>query len=84
MFTHKTNLQRTESFLRWVGARHLFGTAALLILLAPTVALRAQEKNPYAGDAKVGNGGISVSFELRVLPWAGRKRRRARSRPDAG
>jgi len=36
-----------------VGAGLLFGAAALLTVLAATVALRAQEKNPYAGDAKV-------------------------------
>jgi len=53
MFTHKTNPQRTESLRRRVGARILFGAAALLTVLAATVALRAQEKNPYAGDAKV-------------------------------
>src|SRR5436309_11664112 len=53
MFTDHVNLQRTESLPRRVGAGLLFGAAALLILLAATVALRGQEKNPYAGDAKV-------------------------------
>ena len=53
MLTHKTNLQRTESLPRRVGAGLLFGTAALLTVLAAAAALRAQEKNPYAGDAKV-------------------------------
>src|SRR5882724_12731169 len=53
MLTHKTNLQRTESLPQRVGAGLLFGAAALLTVLAATVALRAQEKNPFAGDAKV-------------------------------
>jgi putative heme-binding domain-containing protein len=53
MFRDHINLQRTESLPRWVGARLLFGTAALLTLLAATATVRAQEKNPYAGDAKV-------------------------------
>jgi putative heme-binding domain-containing protein len=53
MFRDHINLQRTESLPRRVGARLLFGTAALLTLLAATATVRAQEKNPYAGDAKV-------------------------------
>ena len=53
MFTDHINLQRTESLPRRAGARLLFGAAALLTLLAVTAAVRAQEKNPYAGDAKV-------------------------------
>src|SRR5216683_5268638 len=53
MFTDHVNLQRTESLPRRVGAGLLFGAAALLTMLAATAALRAQEKNPYAGDAKV-------------------------------
>jgi putative heme-binding domain-containing protein len=53
MPTHKTNPQPTKSFPRQVGAQLLVGTAALLTLLAATAALRAQEKNPYARDAKV-------------------------------
>jgi cytochrome c oxidase cbb3-type subunit III len=38
---------------RRVGARFLLGTAVLLTSLAVTSLLRAQDKNPYAGDAKV-------------------------------
>src|SRR5713226_2966011 len=52
MFTDHVNLQRTESLPRRVGAGLLFGAAALLTVLSATAALRAQEKNPYAGDAK--------------------------------
>src|SRR5712692_4232530 len=53
MFTDHVNLQRTESIARGAGAGLLFGAAALLLVLGATAALRAQEKNPYAGDAKV-------------------------------
>ena len=47
------NLRPTESLPRRVGARLLLGTAVLLTSLAVTSVLRAQDKNPYAGDAKV-------------------------------
>jgi putative heme-binding domain-containing protein len=53
MFMDHINLQRTELLLLRMGTRFLFGAAALLTLLVAAAAVRAQEKNPYAGDAKV-------------------------------
>jgi putative heme-binding domain-containing protein len=42
-----------ESSPRGLGARFLLGCAVLVASVVPTVALHAQDKNPYAGDAKV-------------------------------
>jgi len=53
MFTDPIHLPRTEPWPWRVGARLLLGTAALLTSLAVTSVLHAQDKNPYAGDAKV-------------------------------
>jgi cytochrome c oxidase cbb3-type subunit 3 len=49
----RTNIELTRRLLyRW-NSPYLAGCAALLVCIAATVVLRAQEKNPFAGDAKV-------------------------------
>jgi putative heme-binding domain-containing protein len=53
MFLHEMNFPCAESSLRWLSARFLIGCVVLVASVAPTVALHAQDKNPYAGDGKV-------------------------------
>ena len=57
MFMHKTNFQRAESSTRWLSSMFLVGCSTLLTLLVEATALHAQDKNPYAGDAKVAKVG---------------------------
>jgi cytochrome c oxidase cbb3-type subunit 3 len=57
MFMHKTNLLRAESSPRWLNSMFLVCCPLLLTLVVPAAALHAQDKNPYAGDAKVAKVG---------------------------
>jgi putative heme-binding domain-containing protein len=57
MFVHKTNLQRNEASPRWLSSMFPVGRPVLLILLVAAAALHAQDKNPYAADAKIAKVG---------------------------
>jgi cytochrome c oxidase cbb3-type subunit 3 len=57
MFMHKANSQRTESSTGWLSSMFLVGSTVLLALLVAATALHAQDKNPYAGDAKIAKVG---------------------------
>jgi len=53
MFFDEVHFPYTESSRRGRRARFLTGCAVLVASVVPAVALHAQAKNPYAGDAKV-------------------------------
>ena len=53
MFFDEISFPCTESSPRGLRARFLIGCAVFVASVVPAVALRAQVKNPYAGDAKV-------------------------------
>jgi putative heme-binding domain-containing protein len=58
-----TNFERDSlSWQRW-GSQFLIGCAALLAFIAATIAVRAQGKNPFAGDAKAAKVG---EFQFRA------------------
>ena len=57
MFMHRSNLQRTESSTGWLSSMVHVGSTVVLALLVAATALHAQDKNPYAGDAKIAKVG---------------------------
>ena len=59
MLMPRTTFQRARFSLQRRNSSFLIGCAALLTLITATVVLRAQEKNPYARDAKVAKLGES-------------------------
>jgi cytochrome c oxidase cbb3-type subunit III len=48
----RTEFQRGKLRLRWRNLALLFGCSVLVVCSAAAVAVRAQDKNPFAGDAK--------------------------------
>jgi cytochrome c oxidase cbb3-type subunit 3 len=59
MFMPRINLRRGELWPRQWRLRFLFGCAVLVAFAVAAVTLRAQEKNPFAGDAKAAKVGES-------------------------
>lgn len=59
MFTARTNFRRGKLWPRRWSLPVLFGCVVLVAFVAAAVALRAQEKNPFAGDAKTAKLGES-------------------------
>ena len=53
MFFDKISFPCVKSSPKGRGARFLVGCAVLVVSVVPTAALQAQDKNPYAGDARV-------------------------------
>lgn len=52
MFMPGRNIRRAASTVRSLSAFFLLGSALLAVLITVAAALRAQEKNPFAGDSK--------------------------------
>src|SRR5947208_14913487 len=52
MYMPRTNFRRSKFWPRRWRLRFLFGCAVAVGCAAATVALRAQDKNPFAGNAK--------------------------------
>jgi cytochrome c oxidase cbb3-type subunit 3 len=59
----RSNFQRARISAQQWRLPFLIGCAVLVAFLAPTVALRAQDKNPFAGDAKAAKLG---EFQFRA------------------
>lgn len=57
MFMPRSNLRRTESSTGWFSSMVHVGSTVVLALLVAATALHAQDKNPYAGDAKIAKVG---------------------------
>jgi len=55
----RTNFQRRESWARRCGLHFLFACGVLVVCGAAGLVLRAQQKNPFAGDAKAAKVGES-------------------------
>jgi cytochrome c oxidase cbb3-type subunit 3 len=55
----RTKFQRRKLWARWRKRALLFGCGVLVVCSAAAVAVRAQEKNPFTGDAKATKVGES-------------------------